>query len=135
MGVAGISLLMAGLFFYRSIEALVTFLIWRKHELLIGTIGECIQKTPIKNGTIYSYDFLINAKTKLLKTKYEETVKNDKSPSRKKGDQIEVFYNPEIYVYKEKAKMIKDLWENPLLFLLGIGLFVLCLFIVAKLSS
>lgn len=137
MGIAGISLLMSIMFFVKSIKALKEYLQWRNKEIVVGTIGEVINSTAGKKYGQTTFAFFIRTASGIIKTEYKDIYKNDDGPSVKQGDEIEVFFvrYENQCQYREKAKLIRELWQNPLLVVTGIIIFILCALILAHLQK
>ena len=95
---------------------------WKKKELITGVIGEETRRMPFNGGMKYIYHFTLNASPEPINTTYEDIVNANEVPTVKVGDIVEVYYDPVVKYYRDKAKISKGYKK----YLFGfIGCFVL----------
>jgi hypothetical protein len=111
----------------RYFKAKKEYLSWKKHDLLIGEIGEETRRVPTNGGTKYIYHFTLNTTPEPTKTTYEDFVRANETPTLKVGDKVEVYYDPIVKYHRDKKKLQKA----PKPYLIG---FIVC-FAVAFVCS
>ena len=134
MGVAGVAVIYGVIYFVKSIISLVEFLVWRKKDVVSGRIDEVLRSETVGKTMKHTYSFLLDTPTGRVNSEYEERV-GAKDVSRiRKGQMIEVYYDQETKGYKEKEKLTRALWQNPLNVLVSIVILIACIWIVSLLN-
>ena len=112
-----ILLIPTAIFFIRSLAALGRFLKWRRKELLIGTVGELDNYRASGKSRRHTYAFTIERGTEIIETRIR-CMRMEMGNSRyKPGDAVPVRYDPQTGRYRVKKDLVRDLWLNPLLFI------------------
>lgn len=129
MGVVGVAVIFACVFFVKSIIALIKYFTWAGKEKAIGEVGDFIKREPYNKAVKYIYSLRIYSSNGVINTNYESVSKNG-SPGVNKGDKIELFYDSKTSKFCNKKVLIKELWMNPTICVVSIAIVVLCLVIV-----
>ena len=109
MGIAGVALLALLYFLYKFIRIASEHAVWKKKDLVFGTVGEELRRISSNVEKKYVFDFTLNTEPDETKATYEETVKGNEKPSVKPGDCLEVYYDPVFKQYRPKEKLTKEL--------------------------
>ena len=134
MGVAGVAFIYGAIFFVKSIISLVQFLVWSRKDVVSGRIDEVLRSETIGKTMKHTYSFLLDTPTGRVNSEYVESIRAKDVSKIRKGQMIEVYYDQETKTYKEKEKLKKALWQNPLNFLLAVVILIACFWIVALLN-
>ena len=134
MGVAGVCVIYGVIYFVKSIISLVEFLVWSRKDVVSGRIDEVLRSESVGKTMKYTYSFLLDTPTGRVNSEYAETIRAKDVSKIRKGQMIEVYYDQETKAYKEKEKLKKAMWQNPLNFLLAVVILIACFWIVALLN-
>lgn len=129
MGIAGFAGLVAIVCFFQSFVSLFQFLAWKKCEVIEGKLGPFIRCEEGKKTIDRFYNFYIQTDTETFTTEYKLTTDKGASPELKEGDTVVVYYNPKNKQYRQKEEIVQNLWGYPLVCLICIGIFILCMII------
>jgi len=112
-----ILLVPTAVFFVRSLAALGGFLKWHKKELLVGTVGELEELRASGKSRKYTYVFTIERGTEIIETRIYCMRMTAGESRYRPGEALPVWYDPQTSRYRVKKDLVRDLWLNPLLFI------------------
>lgn len=134
MGIAGVAIMFALFFLYKSFASLYIFFAWRNKEVVEGTFG-CLQSTSEEGKTrVNTFDLSLYTTSGVVLTEYKEALGKTEASKIKEGDKATFFYNPVNEKYRRKDDVIRDLWFNPLMCVVCVGVLMLCFLLTTQLE-
>ena len=138
MGVAGVSLLGAIICLYKSIQSIIVFFIWKNKINTLGTVKKLKdKKVNYENdkkkkisSVDYIYELQIEEAGKEYIVEYIETISGNKPSKLQLDKSFPVYFDLNNMQVRAVENLKKDLWQYPLGILMGIAIFMLCLFVI-----